>query len=78
MNRAMRVLKIAVSATAFVFAVVRVAMMLIKLGGAVATIDGIANAIGYGDIVAPYEQWFDSWFILPLLTAVGVTPTPSA
>lgn len=62
---------------AFGLAGIRIALFVIRLSGAVATIDAVANAAGFGDVVLPFEKWFDAWVTHPALEMVGLTPTPT-
>jgi hypothetical protein len=55
---------------------IRIAVVLIRLAGAVGTIDAVANALGWGDVVAPFEAWFDAWVTHPAMEMIGLTPTP--
>lgn len=56
---------------------IRIALLVIRLAGAVGTIDAVANAAGFGDIVAPFEDWFDQWVTHPVLDMMRVTSTPT-
>lgn len=62
---------------AFGVAGIRIALLVIRLAGAVGTIDAVANAVGFGDVVAPFENWFDQWVTDPVMEMMGMTPTPT-
>lgn len=62
---------------AFGLAGIRIALFVIRLAGAVGTIDAVANAAGFGDVVLPFEKWFDAWVTHPALEMMGLTPTPT-
>lgn len=64
------------AALAVAASVVRILILLVRFAGLVGTVDGVANAIGMGAIVAPYEAMFDEWIVQPVLDIVDQLATP--
>lgn len=77
MKRFILVVRTAIGWLAFGVAGFRIALLVVRLAGAVGTIDAVANASGFGDIVAPFENWFDQWVTHPVMELMGMTPTPT-
>ena len=76
MKRAIRHARTVLGWAALGLAAIRVALAIIRLAGAGGTIDAVANAAGWGDVVAPFELWFDEWVTHPAMEMIGLTPTP--
>lgn len=53
--------------TVAVLVFLRIAISIIRLLGLVATFDGIANGLGFGEVVAPFEEMFDGWITTPVM-----------
>lgn len=59
-----------VAGLAILATVARVLILLVRVAGLVGTVDGVANAVGLGDVVAPYEAAFDALVVQPVLRIV--------
>lgn len=77
MKRFITYARTAMAWLAFGVAGIRIALLVIRLAGAVGTIDAVANAAGFGDVVAPFENWFDQWVTHPVLQMMGISQTPT-
>lgn len=67
---AWRHLRRSLAALAVAASVARILILLVRFAGLVGTVDGVANAIGMGAIVAPYEVLFDEWIVQTVLDIV--------
>lgn len=67
---ALRHLRRTIAGLVLVATVARVLLVLVRVAGLVGTVDGVANAVGLGDVVAPYEAAFDAWVVQPVLRIV--------
>lgn len=67
---AWRHLRRTLAGLAILATVARVLILLVRVAGLVGTVDGVANAVGLGDVVAPYEAAFDAWIVQPVLRIV--------
>jgi hypothetical protein len=45
----------------------RIVVSVVRVLGLVATVDSVANGIGLGAIVAPFEEAFDDWITNPVV-----------
>jgi len=53
--------------TLAVLVFLRIVVSIIRLLGLVATFDGVANGLGFGAVVAPFEEMFDDWITIPVM-----------